>query len=125
MDDGKERLERFLHDVRRELRGLSSAEDAEVIEELRSHVLDRTGGSLSADAVGTALRAIGSPDEVARLNSAVRAAASIEHDRSPWRVLRAAALLARVSTRALYVLAVSLLGYAVAGGALVVAAVKP
>jgi hypothetical protein len=118
VDDGKERLERFLHDVRRELRGLSSAEDAEVIEELRSHVLDRTGGSLSADAVGTALRAIGSPAEV-------RAAASIEHDRSPWRVLRAAALLARVSTRALYVLAVSLLGYAVAGGALVVAAVKP
>jgi hypothetical protein len=121
---GEQLLSSYLRDVRRELRGFAPGEADEVVEELRSHILDRSEGRVEHDTIAAAITALGPPREIAETNIALRAASSLEGGSSPIRVLRTAWLLARLSLRAILVLAASLAGYAIAGGALVIAAFK-
>jgi uncharacterized membrane protein len=121
---GEERLNAYLRQVRRELGGLPRREADEVIDELRSHVLDRVTDRTKAGTIEAALNALGPPKDVARTNIALRAVSRIEAGRSPWRVLQTAALLARLSSKALAVLAISLGGYAVAAYAFSLAVLK-
>ena len=118
-------LETYLAQVQRYLKGLSQAEVREVLLELRAHVLDKVEGHMTPTTVEAALSALGSPREVARLNVTERVAAVMEKDRSFFGVLAAVARLASVSVMGVATFFVSLVGYAMSVGFLVVAAWKP
>ena len=118
-------LEAYLAQVRRRLHALPSSEVEEVLKELRSHVLDRVQGELTPAAVEAALAALGPPAEVARLNVTERAAAAVEQGAAPLRVLRALYRVATVSVLGLFTFFVSLFGYSLSVGFLVLAVLKP
>ena len=124
-DAGKAHLDTYLHQVQRHLGGLPDAEARETIAELRSHVLDKVAGDLSARAVEAAIEELGSPREVARLNVTERVAADLETNRSPWRVFSAIGRLASLSVYGVFAFFVSLFGYALAIGFVITAMVKP
>ena len=118
------RLDDYLAQVRRELRGLPPSEQAEIAAELRSHVLDRVQGELTVERVETAITALGAPRLVAQANLTERMVARVEADRSPWSVMAAAGRLAGVSAYGLVALLGSLTGYGVAAAWFATALVK-
>lgn len=120
-----EKLESYLNRVRHSLRGLSAAEVSEILQELRSHVMDFVAGDMSDARVALALEKLGDPQEIARLNMSMRVAAQSLDRRSPVGVLQAIVRLSRLSVRGAFTLLVSLLGYAFAASWLIAASVKP
>lgn len=122
---GEAHLEVYLEQVRRLLRSLPTAETAEILAELRSHVLDRVEGQLTPERVEAAIEALGSPRDVARANLAGRAEAKMDADRSLLAVPRAIGRLATVSLYGFFAFVVSLIGYAFGAGLLVTAIAKP
>lgn len=118
-------LDTYLEQVRRGLRGLSEAEIREVLLELRAHVLDKVEGHLTPNAVEAALAALGNPREVARINVTERVAAVMETHRGFFGVLAAVVRLAGLSLAGFVLFLVSLFGYLIAAGFLVVAVWKP
>jgi hypothetical protein len=125
-DAARRRLDAYLHQVRRGLRGLPAAEALEITEELRSHVIDRSAGAdLTEAAVEAALTGLGSARELAGLYVGERMAQRVEANRSPWLILEAVSRLAGLSLRALSVLLVSLAGYGLGLSLLLTALAKP
>lgn len=120
-----EPLEIYLRQVRENLRGLPESDASEIIQELRSHVLDRVAGDLSDTRVKEALASLGDPRDIGRLNSTMRVAARAAGQTSPRVVARTLAQLARLSVRGLITLLISLAGYGFAAVWLLTAMVKP
>ena len=118
-------LDTYLAEVRRRLSGLPASEAEETVRELRSHVLDATGGDLSADKLTPALAALGPAADIARLNAAARLASDAAVSRSPWRVLRATIRIARLGAGGAWALLLSVIGYAFAAALIVTAIAKP
>jgi hypothetical protein len=124
-DAGLAHLDVYLDQVRRNLRGLSEADTAETIAELRSHVLDKVEGDPSPAKVEAAIDALGSPREVARLNLAERTVARMDADRSLLAVPRAIGRLATLSLYGFFAFMVSLIGYAFGAALMLTAVAKP
>jgi hypothetical protein len=124
-DEGLAHLDVYLDQVRRNLRGLSEADTAETIAELRSHVLDKVEGDPTPTKVEAAIEALGSPRDVARLNLAERTVARMDADRSLLAVPRAIGRLATLSLYGFFAFMVSLIGYAVGAAFLLTAVAKP
>jgi hypothetical protein len=120
-----EQLESYLDRVRHSLRGLAPAEVSEILQELRSHVMDFVAGDMSDARVKHALERLGDPQEIARMNMSMRVAARSLDRRSPVSVLQATIRLARLSLRGAFTLFVSLIGYAFAASWLITALAKP
>jgi uncharacterized membrane protein len=119
------RLDLYLDQVRRYLHGLSETERAEIVAELRSHVLDRVEGEFLPDKVDAALAALGAPRQVAQLNLSERMAERVAQNRSPLTVLGAVGRLAGASLYGFFTFLVSIIGYGIAAGFLLTAVVKP
>ena len=126
-DAARRRLDMYLGEVRGVLRGLDPAEVREILDELKSHVLDRVGGEagLTDTAVQAALTGLGPPRILGGDYLGRSVAATVEKSRSPWRVLAAAYRLTRLSAGAFALFIVSLLGYAIGAGLIVTALLKP
>jgi hypothetical protein len=122
---GEAHLDVYLDQVRRLLRGFSPAEVAEILAELRSHVLDRVEGELTPAKVEAAIEALGSPRDIARANMAERAHAEMEADRSLLAVPRAVGRLATVSIYGFFAFLVSVTGYGLGAAFLLTALAKP
>lgn len=120
-----ELLESYLSRVRHNLRGLAPAEVSEILQELRSHVMDFVAGDMTDARVALALEKLGDPLEIARLNMSMRVAAQSLDRRSPVGVLKAIVRLARLSMRGAFTLLISLIGYAFAASWLITALAKP
>jgi HAAS len=120
-----ELLEQYLREVRKNLRGFSNRDASEIIQELRSHVLDRVDGDPSDATIEQALRSLGDPRDIARVNTTLRVAGDAADRNSPAVIARALFRLARLSLRGLFLLAVSLLGYSFAGVCVLTAIAKP
>lgn len=118
-------LETYLTQVRRYLKGLSEAEIREVLLELRAHVLDKVEGRMTPATVEAAIAALGSPREVGRVNVTERVAAVMETNRSFFGVLAAVVRLAGISVMGFLLFVVSMVGYGLAAGFLLVAVMKP
>jgi hypothetical protein len=123
----RRKLDMYLGEVRGTLRGLPVDEVQEILAELRSHVLDRVGGEagLTEPAVQAALDGLGAPRALGAGYLGQRMAARVERSRSPWRVLGAAYRLASFSLGAFVLFLVSLIGYGVGAGFVLVALAKP
>ena len=116
-----------LAEVRRGLRGLSAGETADIIEELRSHIVDRAreSGDLTPANTAAAVAGLGDLRELASAYAAGRIAAPVEERRSPGWMLGAVFRLAQLSVGGFVLFIVSLLGYGVGVGLVMTALAKP
>jgi hypothetical protein len=120
-------IDACLAEVRRGLRGLSAGETADILEELRSHIVDRARetGAVTPAGVAGAVAGLGDLKELASAYAAGRIAAPVEERRSPWWMLGAAFRLARLSVWGFFVFIASLVGYGVGASLLITAVIKP
>ncbi len=84
-ENAQQKIEVYLDRLGADLRGLSPEEIREIVEELRSHILDKASadGRVTAAAVDAALAALGSPDELASAYVTDTVMAQAEVSRSP------------------------------------------
>ena len=125
--DPSQKIELYLKQVRSGLRNLPEPQVADILQELRSHLLERaqSGGALSDTATDDALQSLGSPEEVASLYVAENFMARAESSRTPWMVLRGVFHWATLSVKGFLVLLVCLFGYLFGAAFFLAALVKP
>jgi hypothetical protein len=125
--DPAQKIELYLKQVRSGLRNLSEPQVAEILQELRSHILERAqaGNALSDTATDAALQSLGSPQEVASLYVAENFMARAESSRTPWMVLRSVFHWATLSVKGFLVFAVCFIGYAFGAAFFLAALAKP
>jgi hypothetical protein len=123
--DASRTLDIYLRKVRHGLRGLPDAEAQEIVDELRSHALDRAGGTLSGASVDETIAGLGPARQLAGLYLGERMAERVEISRSPLLILNTVWRLAGVSARAFLVFVVSLTGYGLGASLILIALAKP
>ena len=116
------RVEAYLRTVRMRLRGFPPGGVQEIVEELRSHIIDKTAQTNDVDEV---LAALGDPAELAGRYIAGDALARAETSRTPAGVLDGLFRWATLSIAGFFVLVVSIAGYFVGAALLLCALVKP
>jgi hypothetical protein len=126
-DEAQAKIEAYLSSVRGRLRGLSVEDKREILEELRSHIMDKaaSSGEQRGAAVEAALTSLGSPEELAREYVTDELLARAEVSRSPWQLLDSLFRWASMSVAGFYVLLGSIVGYFMGTAFILVAALKP
>jgi len=119
-EDDSQRIEAYLSKVRRSLRGMKDQDVREIIDELRSHVLDKAPAGLD-----TALASLGSPEELARQYVTDDLLARAEVSRSPLRILDSLFRWASLSAAGFFVLLGSIGGYFLGAASILCALLKP
>jgi len=127
MSEPQKKIEEYLKEVRTHLRGLEKEQVAEIIAELRSHIVERaaSAGDLTVDGVCAALEALGTPDDFAREYMKDEVLARVETSRSPWRLLDSLFGWTTVSAAGFLVLILTITGYFLGVVFLLVALLKP
>ena len=120
-----EKLTLYLKCVREELRGLPASVVEEIIQELRSHVLDRANGDLSSSNIEAIFDKLGDPHQIARINLATHASVESRNGGSLPTPMRRVANLIAMGTEGALALAISALGYGFAISWLMTAICKP
>jgi Protein of unknown function (DUF1700) len=110
-------VDAYLKSLRRELRELLDEDAEEIVEEIRTHVFDKTSGDESPDAVTATLAALGTPQELAERYRTQELLERARLARSPKYVMRAVRRWAGLSVMGLLIFALSAVGYCL-GGAL-------
>jgi hypothetical protein len=102
----QKRIETYLDMLRSRLRSLGKEEINDIIEELRSHILETStvNGELAAREVDAALEALGNPEELASEYMTDAALARKEVSRSPLRILAALFRWGSLSVASFFVL---------------------
>lgn len=126
-NDPAQKIEQYLRQVRSGLRHLPEPQVADILQELRSHILERaqSSGTLSDAATDAALQALGKPQEVAALYVAENVMARAESSRTPWMVLRGVFHWATLSLKGFLVLLICLIGYLFGAAFFIAALAKP
>ena len=126
-DDAQRTIDSFLKQVRKGLRGMSDDDARDIIEELRSHILDRaaTNGMLNVEAVNSAVAALGAPEELASQYVTDELLSRAQVSRSPLLILNALFRWAGLSVAGAFVLLGSVIGYFLAIVFAAVALLKP
>jgi uncharacterized membrane protein len=119
--DAQQRIEVYLGRLRGRLRGVNESEVGEIVEELRSHILDKAAassqlndeaeGEITAAGVDAALAALGSPEELASQYMTDTLLARAEVSRSPVQILRSLFRWASLSVAGFFVMLGSVIGY--------------
>ena len=117
----------YLRRVRRKLGGLSQEEVDEILQELRSHILERAEetGTVTVRNVQAALGSLGRPETLGRMYRSEGLAARALASRSPWLAFRAVLLWAFLSVGGFVVLTVALTGYGMGIDFILSAVLKP
>jgi hypothetical protein len=125
-EDAQQRIETYLGRVRGRLRGVKDEDVREIVEELRSHVMDKvtSAGEATAADVDAALAALGSPEELASQYLTDNLLARAEVSRSPVQILKSLFRWASLSIAGFFVLLGSILGYFFGGVFMLVAVAK-
>jgi hypothetical protein len=125
--DAQQKIETYLSHLRDRLRGLSRDDIGDIVEELRSHILEKAavGGELTTVGVDAALAALGSPEELASEYVTDNLLARAEISRSPWRVLDSLFRWASLSIAGFLVLLISIVGYVLGVSFMLCAVFKP
>jgi Protein of unknown function (DUF1700) len=111
--DAQQRIEAYLGRLRQRLRGVKDEEVREIVEELRSHIMDKiaANGEVTAAGVDAALAALGSPEELASQYITDNLLARAEVSRSPLQILKSLFRWASLSVAGFFVLLGSIMGY--------------
>lgn len=127
MSDAERKIEAYLMDVRRRLRGLGEEQTREIVAELRSHIVERAGGNeaVKPDGVDAALGALGSAEDLASQYVTDALLARVEVSRSPFRLVGTLFGWASVSIAGFFVTIMSIVGYVLGVVFILVALLKP
>jgi len=125
--EAQERIEGYLKQVQEGLRGLRNEQVVEITTELRSHIMERSSaaGELTANRVSVALKALGTPEELARAYAADEVLARAEVSRTPLRLLDSLFRWASMSLAGFLLLMATLAGYFLGLAFVGVALLKP
>jgi hypothetical protein len=125
--EAQQQVEEYLRRLRERLRGLHADDIREIVEELRSHILDKaaTGGQVTAAGVAAALTALGSPEKLGSEYVTDSLLAQAEVSRTPWRIFDALFRWASLSLAGFVVLMGSIVGYFVGAVFALCAVLKP
>ena len=125
--DEQQKIDSYLDKLRKSLRGVNDNDLREIVEELRSHILDKAAasGEVTSAGVDAALAALGSPEELASQYITDNLLARAEVSRSPWRILLGIFRWAGLSAVGFFVFLGSVIGYALAGSLMWCAVLKP
>jgi hypothetical protein len=125
-DEAQQKIDAYLNRIRGRLRGLRAEERREILEELRSHLLEKAAtDGMTGAAVDTALESLGSPEELAREYVTDELLARAEVSRSPLRILDSLFRWASLSVAGFFVLLGSITGYFFGAVFILVAGLKP
>jgi uncharacterized membrane protein len=125
-DEAQQKIEAYLNRIGGRLRGLRAEERQEILEELRSHLLEKAAvGGMTGAAVDAALESLGKPEELAREYVTDELLARAEVSRSPLRILDSLFRWASLSIAGFFVLLGAITGYFLGVVFLLVAALKP
>ena len=126
-DEVQQRIEAYLSRLQRRLCGLNGEDVHEIVEELRSHILDKAaaGGEVTLAGVDGVLAAMGSPEGLASQYIADNLLTRPEVSQSPLRVLDSLFRWASLSVAGFFVLVGSIIGYLLGAIFVVWAALKP
>jgi uncharacterized membrane protein len=126
-DEVQRRIDSYLGKLRRNLRRVKTEDVEEIVEELRSHIIDRAAGEGEATvaAVEIALASLGSPEELATqyMTDSLLQRAAIS--RSPFRVLQSLFRWASLSVIGFPALLGAIAGYGFGVLFLLCAVLKP
>lgn len=125
MTGPQEKIEAYLNRLRALLRGMSKEEISEIVEELRSHILEKSTENGELTGVDAALEGLGRPEALASEYLTDAALARAEVSRSPFRILAALFRWASLSVAGFFVLIGSVLGYFFAIAFMLCALLKP
>src|SRR5271169_4689552 len=129
--DSQQRIDAYLGRLRGRLRGIKDDEVREIVEELRSHIMDKAAasgeanGEVTAARVDAAIAALGSPEELAGQYMTDTLLARAEVSRSPVQILRSLFRWGTFSVAGFFVLLGSILGYFFGVVFILVAVLKP
>lgn len=125
--DAQQRIEAYLVRLRVRLRGINDQDVGEIVEELRSHILDKSSvsGEVTAGGVSETLAALGTPEELASEYITDNLLARAEVSRSPVRILRSLFRWASLSVAGSFVFMGSIVGYFLGVAFILCALAKP
>jgi hypothetical protein len=112
--DAQQGIETYLARLRARLRGINEEDVREIVEELRSHILDKAsegGAEATAGRVAATLAALGSPEELASEYIADKLLMRAEGARSPVRIFEILFRWASLSVAGFFAFLASTLGY--------------
>ena len=110
----QQKIDAYLSTLRRQLRGMNAEEVRDIVEEIRSHILDKAALATEENASGAidaALATLGSPEELASQYITDNLLARAEASRSPVRILKSLFRWGSLSVAGFFVLLGSLFGY--------------
>jgi hypothetical protein len=126
--DAQQTIETYLARLRARLRGISEQDVREIVEELRSHIVDKAGAGaegVTAAGVSATLAALGSPEELASEYMTDNVLARAEISRSPVRILESLFRWASLSMAGFFAFLVSIVGYLLGASFVLCAVLKP
>ncbi|HXY10487.1 MAG TPA: DUF1700 domain-containing protein [Terriglobales bacterium] len=111
--EAQQQVEEYLDRLRERLRGLHADDIREIVEELRSHILEKaaSSGQVTPAGVAAALAGLGSPERLAGEYVTDSLLAQAEVSRTPWRIFDALFRWASLSVAGFLVLLGSIAGY--------------
>jgi hypothetical protein len=123
----QQKIDAYLKTLREGLSGLGDEDARDVVEEIRSHILDKAavGGDIAPAAVASAIAALGTAEELASQYVTDDLLMRARISRSPWVILRSLFRWASLSLAGFFVLISSLAGYLLAGSFVLCALLKP
>jgi uncharacterized membrane protein len=115
------RIDAYLMQLRRSLGELPPDEVADILQEIRGHILERaeSAGELTDERLVAILRALGRPEDIAPLYQAEALMARARTSFSPMLLLRGALRWAMLSVTGFAMFIFALVGYGIALGLLV------
>jgi uncharacterized membrane protein len=113
----------YLARLRASLVGMTVSEREDIVEEIRMHIRERSGESTSS--LSTVLTSLGSPELLAEQYRTGMLVQKARSSRSPLLILRAALRWATMGIEGFIVFMIAIVGYAMGGGFLLLALLKP
>ena len=125
--DSQQMIDAYLKVLRKHLRPLSDQDAREVVEEIRSHILDKSAaaGDITTASVASTLSALGRPEDLASQYVTDDLLTRAQTTRSPWLLVRSLFRRATLSVAGFFALIGVLCGYCVAGAFFLCALLKP
>jgi hypothetical protein len=114
----------YLAALRRQLRDLLDEDARDIVEEIRTHILDKTSGDAPADSVASTLAALGTPEDLASRYRTEELLNRAKMARSPGYIVRSFARWATITVSGIIVFLLSVLGYCLGGGLFILGALK-
>lgn len=124
--EAQQKIEDYLATLRQGLRGLKREDAREIVDELRSHIVDKASasGAVTLAGVEAALQGLGSPGRLASQYLSDQLLPRADASRSPVRILSLLFRWAAISIAGFFVLVASVVGYFLGASFLLCALLK-